>query len=91
MGRIYLYDAGVELDEDGDPKWWNEDSFLFDGVTGPDYGDQNYAYMEEEPPTMKIEKVDAQTQTDNNEKSSDVLSTLVVIGIIYVSYILFFN
>ena len=59
-----------------------EHDFIFDGITGPD---------EEDLMHTNIIKVDAQTQTDNNEKSSDVLSTLVVIGIIYASYILFFN
>ena len=63
-------------------RFLTENDFIFDGVTGPDEEDLMYT---------DIIKVDAQTQTDNNEKSSDVLSTLVVIGIIYVSYIFFFN
>ena len=46
MGKIYLYDSGVELDEDGDPKFWYEDSWLENDIYTECDWHRDDAYME---------------------------------------------
>ena len=51
----FIYDGGVEMDSDGDYKWWNEDEYIFNGdTTCHILGTERDFYIKSKPKIKKL-------------------------------------